>query len=69
MSQALGLLKSWKGNLGVTVMRAALLALFLMFGSPAGAEVVNLCDEKWWIGATKADLPAELAADTDLMEK
>ena len=50
-------------------MRAALVALMLMFGSQAGAECGNLCDEKWWIGTTKADLPAELAANTDLMEK
>ena len=33
------------------------------------AEVVNLCDEIWWIGATKTDLQAELAAGTDVMAK
>ena len=37
-------------------MRAAIIALMMMFGSPAGAECGNLCDWGWWETATEADV-------------
>jgi len=43
-------------------MRAAIIALTLIFASQAGAEFGNLWSEKWWETATAADGQAELAA-------
>ena len=43
-------------------MRAAIIALMMMFGSPAGAECGNLCDWGWWETATEADVEFELGS-------
>ena len=48
-------------------MRAVLVVLVLMIGSPAGAECGNLCDEFWWSTATEADMQAELDGGADVM--
>ena len=50
-------------------MRAALIALMLMFGSQAGAECGNLCDRDWWITATEVDVQAELDGGADAKVK
>ena len=50
-------------------MRAALIALMLMFGSQAGAECGNLCDHDWWRTATEADVQAELDGGADVMAR
>ena len=46
-------------------MRAAIIALLLMFGSQAGAECGKLCDYDWWKTATEADVQAELDGGAD----
>jgi ankyrin repeat protein len=48
-------------------MRAAVIAMMLMFGSQAGAECGKLCDKRWWKAATDADVQAELDAGADVM--
>ena len=50
-------------------MRAALIALLLTFGSPAGAECGNLCEEDRWKTATEADVQAEFDAGADVMAR
>ena len=50
-------------------MRAAIIALMLMFGSQAGAECSKLCEEDWWKTATEADVQAELDAVADVMAR
>ena len=47
----------------------ALIALMLMFGSQAGAECGNLCDNSWWETATEADVQAELDGGADVMAR
>ena len=41
-------------------MRAALIALMLMFGSQAGSEKGNLCDYNWWKTVTEALVTVKL---------
>ena len=43
-------------------MRAALIAMMLMFGSQVEADCGNLCDKKYWKTATAADGQAEIVA-------
>ena len=50
-------------------MRFAFIALFLMFGSQAGAECGNLCDDDWWKSATEAHVQAEIDAGADVMAR
>ena len=50
-------------------MRAALIALILMFGSQAGAGCGDLCDEGWLKTAPDAELQALLAAGADVMAR
>jgi len=50
-------------------MRAALVALMLMFGSQAGAECGNLCDKDWWETATAADVQTELDDGAEVMAR
>jgi ankyrin repeat protein len=50
-------------------MRAALIALLLMFGSQAAAECGNLCDGYWWSISTAADLQAELNGGAEVMAR
>ena len=50
-------------------MRAALIALMLMFGSQAGAECGNLCVYTWMKSATEADLQGELSGGADVMAR
>ena len=50
-------------------MRAALIALILMFGSQAGAGCGDLCDEGWLKTASDAELQALLAAGADVMAR
>ena len=50
-----------------TAMRAAIIALMLMFGSPAGAGCGDLCEEGWWKTVHDAELQALLAAGADGM--
>ena len=50
-------------------MRAAIIALMLIFGSQALAECGNLCDKEWWKTATDADVQAELDAGADVMAR
>ena len=50
-------------------MRAALIALMLMFGSQAWAECGNLCDIGWWGTATEADVQSEFDAGADVMAR
>jgi hypothetical protein len=47
-------------------MRAAVIALMLMFGSQAGAECGNLCDYNWWNTELEADVQAELDGGADV---
>ena len=49
-------------------MRAALIALMLIFGSQVGAECGNLCEEDWWKTATEADVQAELDGGADVLK-
>jgi hypothetical protein len=48
-------------------MRAALIALMLMFGSQVEAECCNLCDFVWVHNATVVDLQAELDTGVNVM--
>ena len=50
-------------------MRAALVALMLMFGSQAGAECGNLCEIDWWSTATEAEVQAVLDDGANVMER
>ena len=50
-------------------MRAALIALILMFGSQAGAGCGDLCDEGQLKTASDAELQALLAAGADVMAR
>ena len=50
-------------------MRAALIALMLMFGSQAGAGCGDLCDEGQLKTASDAELQALLAAGADVMAR
>ena len=50
-------------------MRAAIIAMMLMFGSQAGAGCGNLCDAHWWFTATEADVQAELDGGADVMAR
>ena len=50
-------------------MRFAFIALFLMFGSQAGAECGNLCDNDWWKSATEGHVQAEIDAGADVMAR
>ena len=47
-------------------MRAAIIALMLMFGSQAGAECGNLCKSSWWDTATTGGVQAELDSGADV---
>ncbi|MDA8859883.1 ankyrin repeat domain-containing protein [Paracoccaceae bacterium] len=40
-----------------------------MFGSQAGAECGNLCDDDWWKSATEAHVQAEIDAGVDVMAR
>ena len=51
---------------GVFVLRAAPIALLLMFGSQAGAECGKLCEEDWWKTSTTGDVQAELDGGADV---
>ncbi|MDB2423806.1 hypothetical protein N9X05_17905 [Paracoccaceae bacterium] len=50
-------------------MRASIIALMLMFGSQAGAECGNLCDEEWWSTAAEAELQDVLDGGADVMAR
>ena len=50
-------------------MRAAIIAMMLMFGSQAGAECGNLCDKDWWKIATEADVQAVLDGGANVMAR
>ena len=50
-------------------MRAALIALMLMFGSQAGAECDDFCDEGWLKTVPDAELQALMAAGADVMAR
>ena len=50
-------------------MRAAIIALMLMFGSQAGAECGKLCDLSWLKTATEAEVQAELDSGADVIER
>ena len=50
-------------------MRAALIALMLMFGSQAGAGCGDFCDEGWLKTVPDAELQALMAAGADVMAR